>query len=53
VLRNNENLIIQATAANNASKASCSLEQSVDYDFNKKLDIIKAEFQLEFRKLRD
>ena len=25
----------------------------MDYEFNKRLDIMKAEFQLEFRKLRD
>ena len=53
VLRNDENLTIRAAAADDASEASRGPEQPVDRDFNKKLDIMKAEFQLEFRKLRD
>jgi hypothetical protein len=53
VLRNDKNLIIRATAADNTSKASHGPEQPIDRNFNKKLDIIKAEFQLEFRKIRD
>lgn len=53
--RNNEGTIpATATAeASNATEATQGPGKPVDYDFNKRLDIMKAEFQLEFRKLRD
>ena len=53
MLRNYKNRTIRVTAADKASEGTRGLEQPVDYDFNNKLDIIKAEFQLEFRKLGD
>ena len=53
ILRNHKNHTVQATAAERASEEIHCLEQSADRDFNNKLDIIKMEFQLQFKKLRD
>lgn len=42
-----------AAAAERAGEGIRGLEQPADRDFNNKLDMIKAEFQLQFKKLRD
>jgi hypothetical protein len=51
--RNHKNSTTRAAAADEVSVTVRGPEQPVDRDFNKKLDIMKAEFQLEFRKLRE
>jgi cell division septation protein DedD len=52
-LRNHENRTIQATAAERAGEEIRCPEQPEDSNFNNKLDIINAEVQMQFRKLRD
>ncbi|KAK0747282.1 hypothetical protein B0T21DRAFT_276326, partial [Apiosordaria backusii] len=52
-LENNEDATIRAAAADEASEEIRGPGQHTDLDFNTKLDMIKAELQLEFRKLRD
>ncbi len=53
ILRNHKTHTVQATAAEGAIEEIHCLEQSADHDFNNKLDIIKTEFQLQFKQLRD
>ncbi len=53
ILRNHKNRRVQATAAERADEEIRGLEQPEDRDFNNKLEIIKAEFQLQFKKFRD
>jgi len=53
ILRNHKNRRVQATAAERADEEIRGPEQPEDRDFNNKLDIIKAEFQLQFKKFRD
>ncbi len=53
LVRNHKNHTVQATAAEGASDEIHRPEQSADCDFNNKLDIIKTEFQLQFKKFRD
>lgn len=57
MLRNYKNRIGKATVAESAADRTDEgirrAEQPADSDFNNKLDIIKTEFQLQFRKLRD
>ena len=53
ILRNHKNHTVQATAAEGTSKEIHCPKQSADRDFNNKLDIINAELQMQFRKLRD
>ncbi len=53
ILRNYKNRRVQATAAERADKEIQGLEQPEDCNFNNKLDIIKAKFQLQFKKFRD
>jgi hypothetical protein len=50
---NSEDATIHAAVANEASEETRRPGQYADIDFNTKLDIVRAEFQLEFRKLRD
>lgn len=52
-LRNHKNHTVQATAAERASEKIHCPEQPADRDFNNKLDIINAEIQMQFKKLRD
>ena len=51
--RNHKNRTIRATAAEREGKEIQGPEQPVNRDFSKKPDIIKTEFQLQFRKLQD
>ena len=53
ILRNHKNRTGQATAAERAGERIECLEQPEDRDFNNKLDIINAEVQMQFRKLRN
>ncbi|KAK4118032.1 hypothetical protein N657DRAFT_675812 [Parathielavia appendiculata] len=52
-LGNDKNVTIRAAAADDASEEVQGTEQRADHDFNTKLAIKEAEFQFEFRKLRD
>jgi hypothetical protein len=51
VLRNHKNRTVRATAAERADEGIRSAQQPTDRDFNNKLDIIKAEVQMQFRKI--
>ena len=53
MLRNHKNRTRRATAAKEPGEEFRGPEQPVDRDFNNKLDIIKAEFHLQFKELRD
>ena len=53
ISRNHKNRTVQATAAERAGEGNRCPEQPEDRDFNNKLDVINAEFQMQFRKLRD
>ncbi len=52
ILRNYKNRTVRATAAERADKGIQGQEQPTDLDINEKLDNIKTEFQLQFKKLR-
>jgi paraquat-inducible protein B len=51
VLRNHKNRTVRATAAERADVEIRGAEQPADRDFNNKLDIIKAEVQMQLRKI--
>ncbi|EAQ84521.1 hypothetical protein CHGG_08535 [Chaetomium globosum CBS 148.51] len=51
--RNHKNRTIRVAAADEARDETRQSEQTVDHDFNNKLNIIKAEIQTEFNKLKD
>jgi hypothetical protein len=53
MLRNHKNRTMRATAAKGPGEEIRGPEQPMDRDFNNKLDIINAEVQMQFRKLRD
>ena len=53
ILRNHKNRTVQTTAAERAGEGIQGPEQPADGDFNNKLDIIKTEFQIQFKELRD
>ena len=51
--RNHKNRTIRVIIADEASDETRRLEQATDQDFNDILDNIKAEVQMQFRKLKD
>ena len=51
--RNHKNRTIRVAAADEARDETRESEQSVDHDLNNKLNIMKAEIQTEFKKLKD
>lgn len=51
--RNHKNRTIRVAAADEARDETRESEQTMDHDFNNKLNIMKAEIQTEFKKLKD
>ncbi|EAQ90175.1 hypothetical protein CHGG_06794 [Chaetomium globosum CBS 148.51] len=51
--RNHKNRTIRVAAADEARDETRESEQTVDHDLNNKLNIMKAEIQTEFKKLKD
>jgi hypothetical protein len=53
ITKNHKNRTICVAAADDASEETRGPEQAEDHDFDNKLDIIKAEVQMQFIKLKD